>query len=179
MRISRTIFALAVSVFATSAIAHESKTALPAEDCENAPADAVLTLPAPATYWMQIVCTESGHTLAPIPGDAWLIREDSRTFAVSAEDATDSYFVSVEMAPITQEQKIGAHDLFVRKTGEAVDAAFSEVVSLKLIGSRGRETTLYVFVGDEGPVAGMACVGDCEHSVAVTVIHPQIESVIE
>ena len=59
---------------------------VPAEGCEGAPAHAVLTLPAPASHWMRIVCTDTGHTVAPISGDAWQIVHDERAFTIAAAD---------------------------------------------------------------------------------------------
>ena len=180
------MFAASLAFIAGGAWSHELKKPLPASGCEGAPADAVLELPAPAAYWMQIVCTESGHTLAPIPGDAWLIRQDSRTFSIPAESgadgsgaAQDSYFVSIAASELTQTQKNDAQALFQERAGAPIGQPIKDVSSLTLVGNRGRQTTLYVFVGDEGPVAGLACIGTCDKTVAVTVVHPEAQSIAE
>jgi hypothetical protein len=188
MRVQIASAAFAASLVFTSggAWAHELNKPLPPAGCEGAPADAVLELPAPAAYWMQIVCMESGHTLAPIPGDAWLIRQDSRTFSISAESgaedsgaAQESYFVSIGLNDLTQAQKHEAPALFRERAGAPIGQPFKDVASLTLVGNRGRQTTLYVFVGEEGPVAGLACLGSCDKTVAVSVVHPEAESIAE
>ena len=79
-----TAFIMASAIlFPHVARAHQAKSPVPAYGCDGAPADAVLALPVPAGYWMRTVCTDKGHTLAPIPGDAWQIVQDSRPLAIS------------------------------------------------------------------------------------------------
>ena len=70
---------VAALVFLSAAplAAQGSGTIQPAEGCATAPPDAILELPAPVGYWARIVCTPTGHTLAPASGDAWQIKEDS------------------------------------------------------------------------------------------------------
>ena len=70
--------------------AQDLRTIQPAEGCEAAPPDAVLELPAPVGYWARIVCTPTGHTLAPAAGDAWEIKEDLRAAGIEAGAGGDA-----------------------------------------------------------------------------------------
>ena len=80
-----------ILVLSLAAMALLSSTAIakaqePAAGCEGAPPTAVLTLPKPANRWMRIVCTETGHTIAPVSGDSWQIIHDTRPFSISAAE---------------------------------------------------------------------------------------------
>ena len=53
---------------------------------------------------------------------------------------------------------------------------FHEVLktyALDLTDNRGNMTRIYIFLGSEGPVAGVACLRSCERTVTVTVVHPE------
>jgi hypothetical protein len=89
MRTLILVLSLAAAMpFSHAAIAHQAKAPVPAAGCEGAPPHAVLTLPAPASHWMRIVCTDTGHTVAPISGDAWQIVHDERAFTIAAADGS-------------------------------------------------------------------------------------------
>jgi hypothetical protein len=161
-----------------SAWAHQSETLQPAQDCESAPADAVLQLPAPAGYWMRIICTPTGHTLAPASGDAWQIHQDARWNSIPAggKDTggpNGSYFVKATVSETTGTDNIWAQGLFANGAGFPVPSEAHHTYALDLTDNHDNRTRVYVFVGDEGPVAGVACLRSCENTVTVTVVHPE------
>lgn len=158
--------------------AHQSQTLQPPQDCENAPPDAVLQIPAPAGYWMRIICTPTGHTLAPASGDAWQIHQDARSSSIPAGgDGTggpnSSYFVKATVRETTGTDSIWAQDLFANGAGLPVPPEAHRTYALDLTDNHGNRNRIYVFVGDEGPVAGVACLRSCDNTVTVTVVHPE------
>ncbi len=167
--------------FSPAAIAHQSKTAVPAEGCEGAPAHAVLTLPAPASHWMRIVCTDTGHTVAPIAGDAWQIVHDERAFTIAAADGSgtpgrhSSYFVSARVERLNKANAEVARARFASKADTALLDSARTVYAVYFLSSTGRRDTIYVFANEGGPVAGLACVGSCAKTVVATVTHAEVE----
>jgi hypothetical protein len=164
--------------------AHQSTTLQPPQDCENAPADAVLQLPAPAGYWMRIICTPTGHTLAPASGDAWQIHQDARLSGIPAgggagHGPNDSYFVKAAVKETTGTDDSWAQQLFERRAGFAVPDEVLKTYALDLTDNRGNMTRVYVFLSAEGPVAGVACLRSCEDTVTVTVVHAEAGTPME
>src|SRR5262245_46112107 len=176
--IVRASVVLAAAIASMSALAHQSETLQPPQDCENAPADAVLQLPAPAGYWMRIICTATGHTLAPASGDAWQIHQDARWSGIpaggnAAGRPNDPYFVKAAVNATTGEDNKWAQQLFTKGAGLPVPEEVHQTYALDLTDNHGNMTRVYVFVGEEGPVAGVACLRSCERTVTVTVVHPE------
>jgi len=176
--IFRALVVLTAAIIGAPAWAHQSETLQPSQDCENAPADAVLRLPAPAGYWMRIICTPTGHTLAPASGDAWQIHQDARWNSIPAGGngtggPNDSYFVKATVNETTGADNVWAQQLFAKAAGFPVPSEVHRTFALDLTDNRGNRTRIYVFVGDEGPVAGVACLRSCENTVTVTVVHPE------
>jgi hypothetical protein len=169
-------------MMAGSAAAHQARQPVPAADCDGAPPDAVLVIPVPAAYWARIVCTDTGHTLAPIPGDAWQVHQDSRNFSVPAASAGTgatgrhgSYFVVISLLRLDQQHKRAALALFSKKVGSAPTEPIRDTAAVYLLGNYGSKTTVYVFLGDDGPIAGIACLDTCDKTVSVSVTHPEME----
>src|SRR5215470_19179385 len=71
----------------SAAMADRAAAQEPAAGCEGAPPTAVLTLPKPANRWMRIVCTDTGHTIAPVSGESWQIIHDQRPFTIAAAES--------------------------------------------------------------------------------------------
>jgi hypothetical protein len=142
----------------------------------------MLILPVPASYWMRIICTETGHTLAPIPGDAWEIVQDSRPLTISAapEGAGKSerhsfYFVGAVVERLHKADANMARTRFAEKAGFALPQSAQSAFAVYLTSNSGERDTIYVFLDKDGPVAGLACLGSCERTVTATVIHPKME----
>jgi hypothetical protein len=174
--------AAAAVLSAQPAHAHQAKAPVPAYGCDGAPADAVLVLPAPAGHWMRIVCTETGHTLAPIPGDAWQIVQDSRPLTISAAPEQPrtagrhgSYFVGAAVERLRKDAADVARARFVEKAGFELPP-IAAAYAVYLTTNSGERDAIYVFLDASGPAAGLACLGTCEKTVAATVTHPEEES---
>lgn len=176
--------ALLLVLMAANASAHQEQKPQPPIDCDGAPADAVLQLPAPAAYWMRVICTERGHTLAPISGDAWQIIQDDREFTISAaDDPADvggrhgSYFVSAEVRKLDAQDDAAARDLFAATADRSLLEEVRESYVLQLGDNHGGKDSIYIFLDDQGPVAGVACINSCDRTVTVSVVHPEVEPV--
>lgn len=166
------------------AAAHQEETVQPPIDCAGAPADAVLELPAPAGYWMRVICTEDGHTLAPIEGDAWQIIQDDRRLTIAAADDParaggrhGSYFVSAEVKELGAGDDAAVRDLFAATADRSLLEPVQRTYALQLTDNHGGKDTVYIFLDDEGPVAGMACINSCDKTVTVAVVHPEVGAV--
>jgi len=157
--------------------AQDSKTIQPAEGCEAAPPDAVLELPAPVGYWARIVCTPSGHTLAPAAGDAWEIKEDSRAAGIEAGagggDTGGGYFIVASVHEATGTDLAWAKQLFAQKSGAVLPDGVRETYALDLTDNSTNLIRIYIFAGADGPVAGVACLRSCENTVTVIVTHAE------
>jgi len=169
---------LAAAVAGSLAAAHQPETLQPPQDCGSVPADAILQLPAPAGYWMRIVCTDTGHALAPASGDAWEIHQDSRWSGIPAGDGVaggpnDWYFVKAAVRETTGTDDSWAQQLFAQRAGFSVPADVRQTYALDLTDNRGNMNRIYIFLDEEGPVAGVACLRSCERTVTVMVIHPE------
>jgi len=172
----------AAIVAAQTGHAHQAKAPVPAYGCDGAPAEAILMLPAPAGYWMRIVCTETGHTLAPIPGDAWQIVQDSRPLTISAAPEQSrmpgrhsSYFVGAAVERLSKASDDVARARFSEKAGFELPQSIAATYAIYLTSNSAERDTIYVFLDESGPVAGLACLATCEKTVAATVIHPEVE----
>jgi hypothetical protein len=148
----------------------------------TAPRDAVLSLPAPAGYWMRIVCTDNGHTLAPIPGDAWQIVQDSHPLSISAASADGakrgrhgSYFVSAAVERLSKTNASVAQARFSKRGGLELPQPIRATYAVYLTSNNSERDTIYVFLAQSGPVAGLACLATCEKTIAAMVIHPEVE----
>jgi hypothetical protein len=167
--------------FSPAAIAHQTEAPVPAADCEGAPADAVLTLPAPAGHWMRIVCTDTGHTIAPISGDAWQIIDDARPFAITASDSSgtpgrhSSYFVSARVERLNEANGDAVRARFASKADFALPESVRAIYGVYFLSNTGKRDTIYVFVDRDGPVAGLACLGSCATTGIATVTHAEEE----
>lgn len=169
---------LAAVIVGRLAAAQQPETLQPPQDCENAPADAVLQLPTPAGYWARIICTDTGHALAPRSGDAWEIHQDARWRSIPAGDGTaggpnDRYFVKAAIKETTGTDETWARQLFERRAGLSVPADVRQTYALDLTDNLGNMTRVYIFLGEAGPVAGVACLRSCKRTVTVTVNHPE------
>jgi hypothetical protein len=159
--------------------AHESKTIQPAEGCENPPPDAILELPAPVGFWARIVCTPTGHTLAPASGDAWQIKEDSRATGIEAGSGdgggpNDAYFIAASVHETSGSDLAWAKELFARKAGENLPEGVSDTYALDLTDNKTNLIRIYIFAGADGPIAGVACLRSCENTVTVIVSHAEM-----
>ena len=157
--------------------AQDSKAIQPAEGCEAAPPDAVLELPAPVGYWARIVCTPTGHTLAPAPGDVWEIKEDSRATGIDAgaggDAAEGGYFIAASVHEAIGTDLAWAKQLFAQKSGAALPDGVRETYALDLTDNKTNLLRIYFFDGAKGPVAGVACLRSCENTVTVIVTHAE------
>lgn len=176
--------AFVVAPIVPTADAHVEKTPQPPIDCDGAPADAVLQLPVPAAYWMRIICTDGGHTLAPISGDAWQIIQDDRRLTIAAADDParaggrhGSYFVSAEVKELGAGDDAAVRDLFAATADRSLLEPVQRTYALQLTDNHGGKDTVYIFLDDEGPVAGMACINSCDKTVTVAVVHPEVGAV--
>ena len=175
------LFILALAaIVGGSAAAHEAETLQAPVGCETAPADAILQLPPPAGYWMRVICTDTGHTLAPASGDAWQIHQDARWAGIPAGDEAggpnDSYFVAAAVREASPDDGAWAERLFARRAGFAVPGEVIQIYTVDLTDNRGDMDRIYVFRGADGPIAGIACLGSCERTITVTVTHPEAET---
>jgi hypothetical protein len=158
--------------------AHDARTIQPPEGCESAPPDAILELPAPVGYWARIVCTPTGHTLAPASGDAWQIKEDSRAAGIEAGSGdgsgpNDAYFIAAAVHETSGSDLAWAKQLFAQKAGEDLPEGVRETYALDLTDNKTNLLRIYVFVGADGPLAGVACLRSCENTVTVIVTHAE------
>jgi hypothetical protein len=174
---------LAMAPISITAMAHQAKTPVPADGCEGAPAKAILVLPAAASHWMRIVCTETGHTVAPIPGDAWQIVHDNRPFMIAAApDGTGtpgrhgSYFVGVRVERLNKTNGDVVRARFASKADFALPESVHAIYAVYFVSNTGKRDTIYVFLDRDGPVAGLACIGSCENVVIATVTHAEMEA---
>ncbi len=172
------IVAALIFLCAVPLAAHDAGTIQPAEGCEGAPPDAVLKLPAPAGYWTRIVCTPTGHTLAPASGDAWEIKEDSRAAGIEAgsgdgNTAEGGYFVAAAVHETSGSDLEWAKQLFAQKSGAGLPGDVRETYALDLTDNNLNLIRIYIFVGADGPVAGVACLRSCENTVTVIVSHAE------
>lgn len=183
MRAAFTAFILAAAILAPDTVqAHQARSPVPAYGCDGAPAEAILVLPAPAGYWMRIVCTDTGHTVAPIPGDAWQIVQDSRPLTISAAPSEgpragrhSSYFVAVAVERLSKASGAAAQARFSGKAGLALPEPIRATYAVYLTNNSAERDAIYVFLDKNGPVAGLACLATCENTVAAMVIHPEVE----
>ena len=183
IRTTFTAFVIATAILVPhSARAHQAKSLVPAYGCEGAPGDAILVLPAPAGYWMRIVCTDNAHTLAPIPGDAWQIVQDSRPLTISAapgegamQGRHSSYFVAAVDERLSKANAAAAQARFSERAGFELPQAISATYAVYLTSNGDERDAVYVFLDKSGPVAGLACRATCEKTVAAMVIHPEVE----
>lgn len=176
-----------VSLSMTGAIssqAHQEKVPQPPIDCDGAPADAVLQLPPPAGYWLRVICTERGHTLAPISGDAWQIIQDERELTIAAADDPantvgrhGSYFVAAEVRELGATDGAAARELFGATADPSLLEPARQTYVLQLVDNHGGKDSVYIFLDDQGPIAGVACINTCDKTVTVSVIHPEVEPV--
>lgn len=164
------------------AIAERTMAQGSAAGCEGAPPTAVLTLPKPANRWMRIVCTDTGHTIAPVSGDSWQIIHDGRPFSISA--AADgstaagrhiSYFVSARVERLDKTNAGVVRARFAGKSDVALPDAVDDIYAVYFLSNTGRHDTIYVFLNEKRPVAGLACVGNCDHVVIATVTRAEVE----
>jgi hypothetical protein len=131
---------------------------------------------------MRIVCTENGHTLAPIPGDAWQIVQDSRPLTISAAPAEAAmsgrhsfYFVAAMVERLSKGSADAAQARFSERAGFELPHPISATYALYLTSNSAERDAIYVFLDKSGPVAGLACLGTCEKTVAAMVVHPEVE----
>ena len=172
----------AMAPLSAAAIADRARAQEPGAGCEGAPPTAVLTLPKPANRWMRIVCTETGHTVAPVSGDSWQIIHDSRPFSISAADdggtATGrhiSYFVSARVERLNKANAGAVRARYASNADIALPDTVRAIYAVYFLSNLGRRDTIYVFLDKERPVAGLACVGNCDHVVIATVTHAEVE----
>ena len=172
----------AMAPLSATAIADRATAQEPAAGCEGAPPTAVLTLPKPANRWMRIVCTETGHTIAPVSGDSWQIIHDSRPFSISAAEdggtATGrhiSYFVSARVERLDKTNAGVVRARYASNSDIALPDSVRAIYAVYFLSNLGRRDTIYVFLDKERPVAGLACVGNCDHVVIATVTHAEVE----
>jgi hypothetical protein len=178
MSVLQKIVVALVFLSAVPLSAHDAKIIQPAEGCEAAPADAVLELPAPVGYWARIICTPTGHTLAPASGDVWEIKEDSRAAGIGAGaggggEAEGGYFIAASAHEATGTDLAWAKQLFAQKSGAALPDGVRETYALDLTDNKTNLMRIYFFDGAEGPVAGVACLRSCENTVTVIVTHAE------
>ncbi|MGH6927390.1 MAG: hypothetical protein ACREEV_03655 [Dongiaceae bacterium] len=176
---ARLAILLAAAIVGGPAAAHESETVQAPVDCEDAPADAILELPAPAGYWMRILCTDTGHTLVPVSGDAWQIHQDARWTGIPAATGASSgpndwYFVAAAVRETTGEDDTWAQGLFARRAGFPVPGDVRGTHAVDLTDNRGNMNRIYIFSDEDGPIAGIACLRSCANTVTVTVTHPEV-----
>lgn len=174
--LTQALMVLSAAVIGGPAAAHRPDTLQPPQNCESAPADAMLLLPAPAGYWARIVCTETGHALAPADGDAWEIHQDSRLGGIPAArnpagGPNDWYFVKASVKETTGSDEDWAKQLFERRAGFPMPDGAGQTYALDLADNKGNLMRVYVFLGEEGPIAGVACLHGCDETVTVTVTH--------
>jgi hypothetical protein len=131
---------------------------------------------------MRIVCTENGHTLAPIPGDAWQIVQDSRPLTISAapeggamQGRHSSYFVAAVVERLSKANAAAAQARFSERAGIELPQPISATYAIYLTSSSAERDAIYVFLDKSGPMAGLACLGTCEKTVAAMVVHPEVE----
>jgi len=176
--IARASIPLLAAIIGMPVAAHQSTTLQQSQDCESAPADAILQLPAPVGYWIRIVCTATGHALAPASGDAWEVHQDARWAGIpagfgAAGGRNELYFVKAAVHEVGGSDEIWAEQLFAQRAGFALPDGARKTYALDLTDNRGSQGRVYIFAGDEGPVAGVACLSTCEQTVTVTVTHPE------
>jgi hypothetical protein len=176
---ARLVMLLAAAMLGGPAAAHQLETVQGPADCENAPADAILQLPAPAGYWMRILCTDTGHTLVPVSGDAWQIHQDARSTGIpaaggAASGPNDWYFVSAAVRETTGEDNTWTQGLFARRAGFPVPGDVRHTYAVDLTDNRGNMNRIYIFLDESGPIAGIACLRSCANTVTVTVVHPEV-----
>lgn len=177
MAVLQRFVAALVFLSAVPLAAQDTRTIQPAEGCEVAPPDAVLELPAPVGYWARIVCTPTGHTLAPATGDAWEIKEDSRAAGIAAGAGGDAdkggYFIAASVHEATGTDLAWAKQLFAQKSGAGLPDGVRETYALDLTDNSTNLIRIYIFAGADGPLAGVACLRSCENTVTVIVTHAE------
>jgi len=183
MRVIFTALAVAAALLCPHVLrAHQAGSPVSAYGCEGAPAGAVLKLPVPAGRWMRIVCTDDGHTLAPIPGDAWQIVQDSRPLTIPAAPANgaaggrhSSYFVAASVERLSKAAAAAAQARFTERAGIDLPQPVKATYAVYLTSNSAEKDAIYVFLDKSGPMAGLACLATCDNTVAAMVIHPEVE----
>lgn len=177
------LLSLAATIpFSSLTVADRAAAQEPAAGCEGAPATAVLTLPKPANRWMRIVCTDTGHTIAPVSGESWQIIHDTRPFSISA--AADgstaagrhvSYFVSARVERLSEANADVVRARFASNSEIPLPDSVRAIYAVYFLSNTGLRDTIYVFLDQKRPVAGLACIGNCDHVVIATVTHAEVE----
>jgi hypothetical protein len=74
--------------------------------CSQAPAAAVVTVPAPFDQYMRVVCTINGHALAAAEGSHWVFPDGTSGFLPALNPNSKvtgpaAYFTAISNAPLT------------------------------------------------------------------------------
>jgi hypothetical protein len=120
--------------------------------------------------------------LAPIPGDAWQIVQDSRPLTISAalsegplDGRHSSYFIAVAVERLSKASAAAAQARFFEKAGLALPGPIRTTYAVYITNNSAERNAIYVFLDKNSPVAGLACLATCEKTVAAMVIHPEVE----
>ena len=170
--------ALCVPIMATGSAVF-SPTNADESACGVAPAEAVVTLPAPLNKWAQLVCTKSGQVITGHDGWVWLeptrhavVIIPSQNLKAQAQEnkletdpsdaAGQSYFTKIELTKVNGDEFDKVYEVF--HAGFDAKDGKPAAYRLDLTTMAGKEIRLYMF--DYFTYGwGMACSKDaCDRS---------------
>jgi hypothetical protein len=136
--------------------------------CSAAPRTAVLSVPAPFDRHMRIICSISGHMLAPMHGSHWVFTNgQSMTLSAlsthSQVTGQAAHFTSLRNAPLSAAESAG---LISRLKPVVNDPAMldADVMRMEVDTSTGDHKQILLFVARApgGRAWGMECFNECD-----------------
>lgn len=176
---------LAVFIFSfRPALADQDESAKKDMLCANAPPGSVVKLPEMVAHWVVVLCTPSGHALAPEIGDKatiWVAQTNSQPFMLSAApsnwkrpDSLSKYdmrftdFSAAERKGDALQQTLKMWDVAF---GHIARPDIERVIQLDARSVwQGTVYSLFFYVADGRPRWIIACVNQCNSAVPIKVV---------
>lgn len=136
--------------------------------CTGAPPDAVLSIPAPADRWAQLICTRYGHMAVAAQDVHWTFYGSDQALFLPAQDAKETvvelghqaYFVAIDAWRTDFEESSRIRDQYAKFFEPLADASEPAVFKLRLTNQDGMRHTLYI-LDWHSHAAGLLCSDEC------------------
>jgi hypothetical protein len=144
----------------------QSPRAADADECRNAPTEAVTNLPAPLRKWGAISCTPYGQVLGSRDGWMWASLDDAKGVLIPSQMMVhgrpralgqDSYFVAIKVQQLEEDDLASAIGLF--DTGLDIENTNAKAYRVELTSVSG-DTSVFEFLDFGGFAGGMYCPQD-------------------